>query len=94
MESFSLAAPATAVARRMAHFYVPIGVVRRGFFPGEADHVSLSYRSERGLCHFAEGLALGAGDLFGERFTVTQPVCQHTGGDHCELLFTWPADGR
>ena len=28
-----------AVAQRMAHFYVPIGVVRRGFFPGEADHV-------------------------------------------------------
>lgn len=25
--------------KRMAHFYVPIGVVRRGFFPGEADHV-------------------------------------------------------
>ncbi|KAA5546010.1 DUF1552 domain-containing protein [Roseiconus nitratireducens] len=24
---------------RMAHYYVPIGVVRRGFFPGEADHV-------------------------------------------------------
>ncbi|MDA7912026.1 DUF1552 domain-containing protein [bacterium] len=24
---------------RMAHFYVPIGVVRRGFFPGEAAHV-------------------------------------------------------
>jgi len=24
---------------RMAHFYVPIGVVRRGFFPGEAGHV-------------------------------------------------------
>ncbi|MEM8912460.1 MAG: DUF1552 domain-containing protein [Planctomycetota bacterium] len=24
---------------RMAHFYVPIGVVRRGFFPGEADDV-------------------------------------------------------
>ncbi|QGJ69279.1 Secreted protein containing DUF1552 [Planctomycetales bacterium 10988] len=24
---------------RMAHFYVPIGVVRRGFFPGEADHI-------------------------------------------------------
>ncbi len=23
----------------MAHFYVPIGVVRRGFFPGEADQV-------------------------------------------------------
>ena len=24
---------------RMVQFYVPIGVVRRGFFPGEADHV-------------------------------------------------------
>lgn len=24
---------------RMAHFYVPIGVVRRAFFPGEAEHV-------------------------------------------------------
>ena len=23
----------------MAHFYVPIGVVRRGFFPGESEHV-------------------------------------------------------
>jgi hypothetical protein len=28
-----------AAPLRMAHFYVPIGVVRRGFFPGEADHV-------------------------------------------------------
>ncbi len=39
----SLAAASTAAkvapALRMAHFYVPIGVVRRGFFPGEADHV-------------------------------------------------------
>ncbi len=39
MESLSLAAPAKSVAQRMAHFYVPIGVVRRGFFPGESDHV-------------------------------------------------------
>ena len=36
----SLAAPGPAAAPlRMAHFYVPIGVVRRGFFPGEAEHV-------------------------------------------------------
>ena len=32
----SLAKP---VAQRMAHFYVPIGVVRRGFFPGEGDDI-------------------------------------------------------
>ncbi len=29
----------TAVVQRMAHFYVPIGVVRRGFFPGESDDI-------------------------------------------------------
>ncbi len=37
----SLAGQSTAGGThlRMAHFYVPIGVVRRGFFPGEADDV-------------------------------------------------------
>ena len=41
LESLARSAPASgsAVAQRMAHFYVPIGVVRRGFFPGEADHI-------------------------------------------------------
>ena len=38
-ESLGIAAPSKGIAQRMAHFYVPIGVVRRGFFPGEADHV-------------------------------------------------------
>ena len=38
----SVASSATTsepVQQRMAHFYVPIGVVRRGFFPGEADSI-------------------------------------------------------
>ncbi|MBT5707142.1 MAG: DUF1552 domain-containing protein, partial [Verrucomicrobia bacterium] len=39
LESLSIAAPGKAIAQRMAHFYVPIGVVRRGFFPGEANHI-------------------------------------------------------
>ena len=39
MESIASAVSAKGVARRMAHFYVPIGVVRRGFFPGEADQI-------------------------------------------------------
>ena len=39
MESLSAFAPQAPVSRRMVHFYVPIGVVRRGFFPGEADDV-------------------------------------------------------
>jgi len=36
-DSLALAAPAAAPAQRVAVFYVPIGVVRSGFFPGEAD---------------------------------------------------------
>ncbi|HCS52918.1 DUF1552 domain-containing protein [Rubinisphaera sp.] len=39
MESLCSAAPSKPVAQRMAHFYVPIGVVRRGFFPGEAEDI-------------------------------------------------------
>lgn len=39
LEATSLAASATQNVKRMAQFYVPIGVVRRGFFPGEAEHV-------------------------------------------------------
>jgi hypothetical protein len=35
MESISLASLRPTPAQRMAFFYVPIGVVRRGFFPGE-----------------------------------------------------------
>lgn len=41
LESIASGATLAAAAPplRMAHFYVPIGVVRRGFFPGEAEHV-------------------------------------------------------
>lgn len=39
MESLTFASATTSEPLRMAHFYVPIGVVRRGFFPGEADDV-------------------------------------------------------
>lgn len=33
------ASSAVVVPQRMAHYYVPIGVVRRGFFPGEAEDI-------------------------------------------------------
>ena len=39
LEGLALAAPSATPPLRMAHYYVPIGVVRRAFFPGEADHV-------------------------------------------------------
>lgn len=35
----SLAGAQQTVPTRMAHFYVPIGVVRRGFFPGEENDI-------------------------------------------------------
>ncbi len=37
LESFSAGPAGSKPAKRMAIFYVPIGVVRRGFFPGEAN---------------------------------------------------------
>lgn len=37
LESISSAKPSAKPATRLAIFYVPIGVVRRGFFPGEQD---------------------------------------------------------
>lgn len=39
MESTASATAVKSVPKRMAHYYVPIGVVRRGFFPGEAGDV-------------------------------------------------------
>ncbi|KLU03885.1 hypothetical protein RISK_004292 [Rhodopirellula islandica] len=39
MPSIAMAGQANNVPLRMAHFYVPIGVVRRGFFPGESEDV-------------------------------------------------------
>ena len=39
MDSLAAAKPKSQPAKRLAFFYVPIGVVRRGFFPGEANAV-------------------------------------------------------
>jgi hypothetical protein len=56
--------------------------------------LSLSYQSKRGLCHYAEGLAHGAADHFGETLEVSQPRCQHRGAPDCELLITWADPSR
>ena len=37
LESVANADAGASVAKRMVHYYVPIGVVRRGFFPGTYD---------------------------------------------------------
>lgn len=47
LESLSTAAPSKPVAQRMAFFYVPIGVVRRGFFPGEKNAILPKFTSNQ-----------------------------------------------
>ena len=47
LESLGDAAVNTVPALRAAWFYVPIGVVRRGFFPGEADAAIPQFSSNR-----------------------------------------------
>jgi hypothetical protein len=45
----------------------------------------MGYHSARKMCAFAEGLLQGAGDVFGERVTIEQPVCMNRGDEHCRL---------
>ena len=47
LESLGLAAANKAPAKRAAFFYVPIGVVRRGFFPGEENGPIPKFTSNR-----------------------------------------------
>jgi len=72
MESLSAAAPAAAaksVAQRMAFFYVPIGVVRRGFFPGEAQAAVPKFTSSQEEIKVEVDIPLGLQPL---RLTPTQ----------------------
>ena len=54
-------------------------------FDARGDLLVMGYRSPRRLCSFAEGLLHGAGDHYGERLTIAQPLCMKRGDDHCVL---------
>lgn len=45
----------------------------------------MGYSSRRKMCAFAEGLLLGAGDVFEEDVEIQQPLCMLRGDDHCVL---------
>jgi hypothetical protein len=47
LDSLCLGAPAPRVSQRIAFYYVPIGVVRRGFFPGEKDAIIPKFSSDQ-----------------------------------------------
>lgn len=59
MESLGLATSGKAVAQRMVFFYVPIGVMRRGFFPGESNAIIPKFSSNQK--EIEKGVKLGVG---------------------------------
>lgn len=58
-------------------------------FADHRDALELDYRSSRGLCHLAEGLAAGVADHFSEVVKIEQPLCRHRGDDRCLLRVTY-----
>ena len=41
------------------------------------------YMSHRKMCHFAEGLILGAATHFNQKASISQSKCMCKGDDHC-----------
>ena len=54
---------------------------------GGGERVCLEYRSERGLCELAEGLALGAADWYAETVTSRHVACARDGAEACLIEF-------
>lgn len=50
--------------------------------------VAVRYRSDRGLCAVAKGIARGVGDHYDEDVSVDEPQCMHDGAGYCELVVT------
>ena len=61
-------------------------------FAERGAQVVLTYRSPRGLCHLAEGLALGAAAVFDEKVTVEQETCRHRGDTMCRVVVDYQVD--
>lgn len=49
------------------------------------DPLVIHYRSERKLCHLAEGFIHGAADHFGESVRIEQQTCMHRGDAECTI---------
>lgn len=47
--------------------------------------LTMYYSSPRKLCHLAEGLIEGAGELFDQPIRLTHPECMHHGATRCRL---------
>lgn len=49
------------------------------------DTLTMIYTSNRKLCHLAEGLIQGAGEVFDQSITIEHPQCMHDGALNCRL---------
>ena len=47
------------------------------------DELIIRYVSKRNMCHFAEGLIMGAAEHFKQKVTLSQPMCVCKGDKHC-----------
>lgn len=64
--------------------------VHQDVAPDGTRRLTLTYVSDRGLCHLAEGFVLGAGDHYGQALHVHQAACMHTGDPSCRLVVGGP----
>lgn len=71
LESLHAAAPVGPPAQRFAMFYVPIGVMRRTFFPGEAELDPVNFLDKEGQKEFRKKFAKRPAGLYPHTFTPT-----------------------
>jgi len=50
-----------------------------------ADTLTMMYTSHRKLCHLAEGLVEGVGEVFSKNIEIAHPQCMHDGAPKCHL---------
>jgi hypothetical protein len=53
-----------------------------------ADEIVIHYSSERRLCAFAKGIALGIARHYGEQLGIRDLTCMNKGAKTCEILLT------
>ncbi|MCW1384139.1 heme NO-binding domain-containing protein [Novosphingobium sp. KCTC 2891] len=53
--------------------------------------LAMAYRSQRQLCHLAQGFVEGSGDHFAETVAVEHISCVHHGEPVCRLALDWAA---
>ena len=53
------------------------------------DQLTMLYSSPRRLCHLAEGLIDGTGEVFGEKISINHAECMHDGAEKCRLELTF-----